>query len=61
MGSSINKWNSLNIFDVTPIIKSVESSPMIFILLFMFILFFIGIIFTITNKKDSIDIEDESY
>ena len=61
MGSSINKWNSLNIFDVTPIIKSVESSPMIFILLFMFILFFLGIIFTITNKKDSIDIEDESY
>jgi len=61
MGSSINKWNSLNIFDVTPIIKSVESSPMIFMLFFMFILLFLGLIFTITNKKGNIDIEDESY
>ena len=64
MGSSINKWESLNIFDVTPIIKSiksVESSPMMFLLFFMFILSFIGLIFGLTMKNGSIEIEDESY
>ena len=61
MGSSLNKWESLKLFDVTPIIKSVESSPMMFLLLFMFILSFIGLIFGLTMKNGSIEIEDESY
>ena len=61
MGSSLNKWESLKLFDVTPIIKSVESSPMMFLLFFMFILLFVGLIFGLTMKNGSIEIEDESY